>query len=69
MRALTAVTFLIAGALSVLVAQDPDQTRKLQLAQSLEQAGEIEQASIIYEQLVQSDSTNYVFFEIGRAHV
>ena len=70
MRALTAVTFLIAGALSVLVAQDPDQTRKLQLAQSLEQAGEIEQASIIYEQLVQSDSTNYVFFEaLRRAYV
>src|SRR3989338_5148998 len=70
MRALTAVTFLIAGALSVLVAQGPDQTRKLQLAPSLEQAGEIEQASIIYEQLVQSDSTNYVFFEaLRRAYV
>ena len=65
---------LICSALLVfpapLLAQDPDQSRQLQLAQSLEQAGEWTRASVLYEGLYRADSLNYVYFDaLRRAYI
>ncbi len=47
-------------------AQTDEQTRKLQIAQSLEQAGDWKQAAVLYEDLWRSDTTNYVYFDALR---
>lgn len=51
---------------AILPAQDPEQSRQLQLAQSLEQAGEWTRASALYEGLYRADSINYVYFDALR---
>ncbi len=50
----------------VLVGQNDEATRKLQIAQSLEQAGDWQQASGLYEDLWRQDTANYVYFDALR---
>lgn len=52
--------FIVSG---ILVGQDQEVTRKLQLAQSLEQAGDWSHVTILYEELVRTDPTSFVFFD------
>lgn len=54
---------LCAGAVT---AQDQEQMRLLQLAQSLEQANEWEKATNVYEDLFRRDPSNYVYFDALR---
>lgn len=58
------ISFLfLFAATGVLTAQDQEVTRKLQLAQSLEQAGDWSQAIVLYEELARTDPSSYVFFD------
>jgi len=67
MHATRSISFLLLfSAAGMLLAQDQELTRKLQLGQSLEQAGEWSRAVILYEDLVRSDSLNYVYFDALR---
>ncbi len=58
---LLSVFFLLA--LSASVGQTQDAVNKFRLAQSFEQAGESDRASRLYEDLVNSDSSNYLYFD------
>ena len=49
--------------LSASVAQTQEALNKFRLAQSFEQAGEFDRASRLYEDLVNSDSSNYLYFD------
>jgi tetratricopeptide (TPR) repeat protein len=56
--------FLVIGCMCVpLCAQENDTALKLRLAQSLEQAGELDRAVELYEGLYRSDPNNYVYFD------
>jgi tetratricopeptide (TPR) repeat protein len=60
-------TILIAVQLvAALSAQSDEQSRKLQIAQSLERSGDWKQATVLYEDLWSSDTTNYVYFDALR---
>mgnify|MGYP001615168854 CR=1 FL=1 len=50
-------------ALSASVAQTQEALNKFRLAQSFEQAGESDRACRLYEDLVNSDSSNYLYFD------
>jgi len=62
----TTVILFLFVALTTASAQTDDVTRKLQIAQRLEQSGDWKQASLLYEDLLRTDSTNYVFFDALR---
>ena len=57
------IIFLV---VSCALSQNEDQVRKLQIAQSLEQAGQWKQAAALYEDLWRSDTVNYVYFDALR---
>jgi tetratricopeptide (TPR) repeat protein len=57
-------TALLLGILAApALSQTPDAATKFRLAQSLEQAGEIERAAHLYRELLARDSTNFLFFD------
>ena len=51
---------------SSVLCQTEEASRKLQIAQRLEQAGDWKQATVVYEDLWRSDTTNYVYFDALR---
>ncbi|MCU0452759.1 MAG: tetratricopeptide repeat protein [Bacteroidetes bacterium] len=71
MRLLTATLALSFVVIPHLAAQEqPDVLRRVQLAQSLEQAGEWAKAAGIYEDLLRTDSLNFMTFDgLRRAYV
>ncbi len=70
MRILTVVLILSLAAVARLGAQDQETLRRLQVAQSLEQAGEWAKAAAIYEDLLRTDPLNYITFDgLRRAYV
>ncbi len=50
-------------AVSTAQSQSPDAVNKLKLAQAFEQAGEFDRAVQMYQELLASDSSNYVYFD------
>jgi tetratricopeptide (TPR) repeat protein len=55
---------------SVAIPQTPGVSAKFRLAQGYEQAGNLEQAARIYQELFSKDSANYVFFEsLSRVYI
>ncbi|HTY10177.1 MAG TPA: tetratricopeptide repeat protein [Bacteroidota bacterium] len=48
---------------SALLAQTQDDVNKVRLAKNFEQAGEFDQARLVYEELARADSTSYVYFD------
>lgn len=56
-------SILLLVALSASVAQTQEALNKFRLAQSFEQAGESDRACRLYEDLVSSDSSNYLYFD------
>jgi tetratricopeptide (TPR) repeat protein len=70
MRILIAVLILSLAPAFRLGAQDQETLRRLQVAQSLEQAGEWAKAAAIYEDLLRADPLNYMTFDgLRRAYV
>lgn len=70
MRRIAAILPLVFVLLSRLTAQDQETLRRVQVAQSLEQAGEWAKAAVIYEDLLKADPLNYMTFDgLRRAYV
>lgn len=70
MRRLVIILPLVFILLSRLPAQDQETLRRLQVAQSLEQAGEWTKAAVMYEELLGADPLNFMTFDgLRRAYV
>ncbi len=70
MRQLISILALSCIVAPRLASQDQETVRRLQLAQSLEQAGDWAKAAVIYEDLVRVDSLNFMMFDgLRRAYV
>ncbi|HUI09249.1 MAG TPA: hypothetical protein VL221_02915, partial [Bacteroidota bacterium] len=63
MRALLIACAAVACVPAVACSQTSDRDAKFRLAQTLEQAGDVERASALYEELMAGDSTNVVLLD------
>jgi cellulose synthase operon protein C len=62
-RTLSRTVFLLGLFACTALSQTPDATTKFRLAQSLEQAGEIERAAALYKELLGRDPSNFMYFD------
>ncbi|RPH33797.1 hypothetical protein EHM92_08105, partial [bacterium] len=62
-RTLFCTAFLLGVLACSALSQTPDATTKFRLAQSLEQAGEIERAASLYRELLTRDPSNFMYFD------
>jgi cellulose synthase operon protein C len=62
-RALSLTALLLSLLAFSALSQTPDATTKFRLAQSLEQAGEVERAAALYNELLTKDPSNFMYFD------
>lgn len=63
LRIILLASFVCLATQTLVKSQTQDAIGKFRLAQSFEQAGEFERASRLYEDLMRSDSTNFLYFD------
>lgn len=62
-RAISCTALLLGLFACSALSQTPDATTKFRLAQSLEQAGEVERAASLYKELLTKDPSNFMYFD------